>query len=454
KKSDRKEILRFYYDKWKLWRKESMFHIEKGKREENQIELKVTMEPDTVDEAFKEIYHEFSQKVKVPGFRTGRVPINILEMNLGKEYINQQVAEKLIKESYSKAIEESELDPIDVPKVELIQIEKDKPFIYKIILELKPEFEIPALGDISLEKKQQEVTEQEIEAELEKLRESHAKLKAIENRESQMGDFLVLDFEAFLNGKSVENSKAEKQIIQLGERVPPEFNENLTGVKPDEEKEIIVKYPDNVNDKKLAGKEITYKIKVLEIKEKELPELDDDFAKSVGDYQKLDDLKVHIEKQLNEQAKFQTEREFQDLLMEKVSEKCIFEVPEVLIEKQLEHMFNNLKEDLKIRNMTLEEYYKLIKADEEKVRKEYRLIAEKQIKQELIIDKIIQDDKITATEEEVNKKIEEIAESTNQKPLKVRAMFEKNKTLDNLKEQIKRDKAIAVLSEKIKIIEK
>ncbi|MFZ2330019.1 MAG: trigger factor [Atribacterota bacterium] len=431
-----------------------MFHIEKGKREENKIELKVTMEPDKVDEAFKDIYHEFSQRVKVPGFRAGRVPVNILEMNLGKEYINQQVAEKLIKESYSKAIEESELDPIDVPKVDLIQIEKDKPFIYKIILELKPEFEIPVLDDISMEKKQREVTEQEIEAELERIRESHAKLKAIENRESQMGDFLVLDFEAFLNGKPVEKGKAEKQIIQLGDRIPPEFNKNLTGVKPDEEKEIIVKYPDNINDKKLAGKEITYKVKVLEIKEKELPELDDDFARSVGDYQKLDDLKTHIKKQLNEQAKFQAEREFQDLLMEKVSEKFVFEVPEVLVEKQLEHMFNNLKEDLKIRNMTLEEYYKLIKADEEKVRKEYRIIAEKQIKQELIIDKIIQDDKITATEEEVNKKIEEIAESTNQKPLKVRAMFEKNKTLGNLKEQIKRDKAIAVLSEKIKIIEK
>ena len=250
-----------------------MFHIEKGKREENKIELKVTMEPDKVDEAFKDIYHEFSQRVKVPGFRAGRVPVNILEMNLGKEYINQQVAEKLIKESYSKAIEESELDPIDVPKVDLIQIEKDKPFIYKIILELKPEFEIPVLDDISLEKKQREVTEQEIEAELERIRDSHAKLKAIENRESQMGDFLVLDFEAFLNGKPVEKGKAEKQIIQLGDRIPPEFNENLTGVKPDEEKEIIVKYPDNINDKKLAGKEITYKVKVLEIKEKELPEL-------------------------------------------------------------------------------------------------------------------------------------------------------------------------------------
>ncbi|MFA6711688.1 MAG: trigger factor, partial [Candidatus Caldatribacteriota bacterium] len=367
----------------------------------------------------------------------------------------QQVAERLIKESYSKAIEESELDPIDVPKVDLLQIEKDKHFIYKITLELKPEFEIPPLDDISLEKKHIEITDKEVEEELEKIRESHARLKAVEDRESRTGDFLVLDYEIFLNDKPLENSKKEKQIVQLGERTLPEFNKNLVGIKPDTEKEIKVKYPEDINDKELAGKEAVYKVKVSEIKEKELPDLDDDFAKSVGaDYQKLDDLKEHIKKQLNEQAKYEAEREFQDLLMEKVSEKCIFEVPEVLIEKQLENMFHNLEEDLKIRNMTLEDYYKMIKADEEKVKKEFRVIAEKQIKQELIIDKIIQDDKITAADEEVNKKIEEIAESTNQKPLKVRAMFEKNKTLDNLKEQIKREKVIEILSGKIKVVEK
>jgi trigger factor len=140
--------------------------------------------------------------------------------------------------------------------------------------------------------------------------------------------------------------------------------------------------------------------------------------------------------------------------MEKVAEKSSFEVPGVLIDKQVENMLNNLKEDLKNRNMTLDDYYKMIKADEAKVKKEYRPLAEKQIKKELIIDKIIQDDKITATEEDVNKKIEEIAKSTNQKSLKVRAMFERNKTMDNLKEQIKREKVIDKLSKQINISEK
>jgi trigger factor len=431
-----------------------MVNIEKDKKEKNKIEVKVTVEQEKVYEAFKDVYRDFSQRVKIPGFRTGRVPINILEMNLGIEYINQQVAEKLIKESYSKAIAESNLDPIDVPKIDLVQIEKEKPFIYKMVLEVKPDFEIPLLDDISLEQKQPVVSKKEIEEELIKIRESHGKLKAIEDRESKIGDFLVLDYETFLDDKPLENSKKEKQIIQLGERIPPEFNKNLLGIKPGTEREIKVKFPDNIADKKLAGKEVVYKVKVSEIKEQELPELDDNFAQSIGDYKKLADLKEYIKKQLMEQAKYESEREFQDLLMEKVSDKCNFEVPEVLVEKQLENMMGDLKEDLKARNMTLEEYYKVIKADEAKVKQEYRSIAEKQIKKELIIDKIIQDDKITATEEEVNKKIEEIAESTNQKPLKVRAMFEKNKTLENLKEQIKREKVIVILSQKVKIVKK
>ncbi len=323
-----------------------------------------------------------------------------------------------------------------------------------MILELKPEFEIPSLEDISLERKLHQVSDQQVDEELEKIREGHGRLKEVEGRVSKPDDFLIIDYEAFLDGKPLDDSKKEKQIIQLGERIPPEFNENLVGVKPDDEKDIKVKIPEQVEDKKIAGKEIIYKVKVSEIKEKELPELDDDFAKSVGDYEKLDDLKEFVKKQLVAQAKFESDREFQDSLMEKISEKCNFEVPEILIEKQLEKMMDDLKEDLKMRNMSLEAYYDLIKADEEKVKQEYRVIAEKQIKQELIIDKVITDNEITATEEDVNNKIDEIAESTNQKPLKVRAMFERNKTLENLKEQIKREKAIDILSEKVKVVEK
>ena len=431
-----------------------MVHIKKGEIEKNKVEVEVTVEQEQVEQAFKGIYRELSQKVKIPGFRSGRVPENILEMNLGKEYLNHQVAERLIKDSYTKAIEDSKLDPIDVPKIDLVQIEKGKPFIYKMVLEVKPDFAIPALDDITIEKKKPEITELEVEKELEKIRENYSKLKPVEDRESRIGEFLIVDYEAFLDDKPLKNSKREKQLIQLGERAPHEFNKNLVGLKPGDEKEVTIKFPENHPDKQIAGKEIIYQVKLSEIKVKELPEIDDNLAKSVGDYQTLEELKEHIRKQLTEQAKYEAEREFYESLMEKVAEKCNFEVPEVLIEKQLENMIKDLEEDLKERNISLTDYYQMIKADEDKVKKEFRVIAEKQIKRELIIDKIIQDDKITATEEDVNKKIEEIAESTNQKPLKVRAMFEKNDSLDNLKEQIKREKAMAILSQKVKIIEK
>ncbi|MDI9595955.1 MAG: trigger factor [Atribacterota bacterium] len=431
-----------------------MTQIEKGKKENNKVEITVTVEIEKVQHEFNNTYRELSQKVKIPGFRTGRIPINILEMNLGKEYIDQQVAEKLIKDSYNEAIDKSELDPIDVPKIDLVQTDKEKPFIYKMILEVKPEFEIPKLDDITVEKTIPKITEEDINSDLEKIRESHGKLKDVSDRESKIGDFLIADFETFVDNNPVKDGKKEKQMIQLGENTPPEFNNNLVGLKPGDEKDVVVKAPEDISDKKIAGKEITYKIKVSDIKEKELPPLDDDFAKSAGEYKNLDELKQHIKKQLEERVKYQAENEFNDNLMEKVAEKTNIEVPEVLIDKQVERMLNNLKEDLKNRNMTLEDYYKIIKADEEKVKKEYKVIAEKQVKKELIIDKIIEDDKISATEEDINKKIEEIAESTNQKTLKVRAMFEKNNTMDNLKEQIKIEKVIEKLSMQVKIEEK
>jgi trigger factor len=431
-----------------------MINIEKGKKEKNKIEVKVTVDQEQVQQEFNNTYRELSQKVKIPGFRTGRIPTNILEMNLGKDYINHQVAEKLIKNTYVEAIDKSNLDPIDVPKIDLVQIEREKPFIYKMNLEVKPDFELPELNGIKIEKKAPNVTEKEINEDLERIRESHGKLVEVTDRESKIGDFLIIDFETFVDDKPLPDGKKEKQMIQLGDKIPKEFTENLVGLKSEDEREIKMKIPDDVDDKKMAGKELTYKVKVAGIKEQELPPLDDEFAKSAGDYKNMEELKQHIKKQLEERAKYQAENEFNEDLMEKVADKSNFEVPEVLINKQIENMINNLQEDLKNRNMTLDDYYKIIKADEEKVKAEYRPLAEKQIKKELIIDKIIQDDKITTTEEDINKKIEEIAKSTNQKPLKVRAMFEKNKTLDTLKEQIKREKVIGKLSKQISITEK
>lgn len=431
-----------------------MIQIEKGNIEKNKVEITVTVEQEKVNQEFNNTYRELSQKIKIPGFRSGRIPANILDMNLGKEYIEQQVSEKLVKNSYTEAIDESKFDPIDVPKIDLVQIDKDKPFVYKMILELKPEIEIPELNDLTIEKKMPMVSDQDVDEELERIRDNHAVLRSVEDRESRIGDFLIIDYKTLVNGKPASGEKKENQMIQLGERVPAEFNQNLVGLKPGDEKEFSFNLPKKQKKESDIDEMITYQIHLSEIKQKELPALDDDFAKSVGEYKDLAELKEHVRKQLFEREKYQSESDFHEALMEKVAERSQFEVPEVLVEKQLDRMMDHLKEDLKNSNMSLEDYYKAIKADEAKVRAEYRILAEKQMKNELILDKIIQSDTITATDEEVKQKIDEIAESTNQSALKVKAMFEKNDTLDNLKEQIKREKAMEYLSRKIKIDEK
>ena len=203
-----------------------MVHVEIGDKDKNKVEVKVTVDQEKVQEEFNNTYRELSQKVRIPGFRTGRIPNNILEMNLGKEYIEHQVAEKLVKSSYSEAVDQSKLEPIDVPKIDLEQIDKTKPFVYKMMLEVKPEIEIPSLDDVSVEKKVPQVTEKEINEDLERIRDSHAKLKAVEDRESKMGDFLLVDYESFIDNKPVPNGKKEKQMLQLGSQVPRNSTRN------------------------------------------------------------------------------------------------------------------------------------------------------------------------------------------------------------------------------------
>ena len=234
--------------------------------------------------------------------------------------------------------------------------------------------------------------------------------------------------------------------------MPPEFNKKLIGCSGGDEKEIKVLVPSDVKDKKIADKEIKYKVKIIEIKEKELPELNEDFIKTVGNYKTLDDFKKDIKDKLEKQIETVNKNNYERKLFEKITEVCEVKVPKVLIEREVEYMMKSLEDDLKSKDLSLQDYYKSIKTDEEKVKKEYEIVAEKRIKQELVLDKISQVENIQVTEKEVKDKIKTIAKEMKQDPLKVEATFKKNNNLDGIKESIKRDKIINFINSKVKII--
>jgi len=428
-----------------------MVKVEIEKQKENEVKLKIETDKLEVNSNLDKVYNDVSYQIKIPGFRKGRVPKNILNLHLGKEYFYDKTAEKLIPECYLEAINKNNIQPIDQPEIKVIQIEEDKPLIFEATVQVRPEVKLGSFDKISIQKEDIKVTNTDVNNEIKRIQENLAKLKIVKGRQAKEGDFLVVDSIGYIEGKVVDGSKVEKQIIQLGKNTPPEFNKKLIGCSAGDEKEIKILIPKDIKDKKIAGKEITYKVKIIEVKEKELPELNVDFVKTVGNYKNLDDFREDIKDKLEKQLETLNENNYESKLLEKVTDICEVKVPKILIEREVEYMMKSLEDDLKSKDLSLQDYYKSIKTDEEKVKKEYEIVAEKRIKQELVLDKISQVENIQVTEKEVKDKIETIAKKLKQDPLKVEATFKKNNNLDGLKESIKREKIIDFLNEKVSL---
>jgi len=427
-----------------------MVKVEIKKQKDNEIKLNIEMDKVKVNSSLDKVYNDTSYQVKIPGFRKGRIPKNILNLHLGKEYFYDKTAEKLIPESYLEAINKNNIHPINQPEIKVIQIEEDKPLIFEATVQIKPEVKLGSFDKITIQKEDVKVESTDVNNEIKRIQENLAKLKVVKDRKAKKGDLLVINSEGYIEGKEIEGSKVEKQNIQLGGDIPPEFNNKLIGCSAGEEKEIKILIPMDVKDNKIAGKEITYKVKVIEVKEKELPELNDDFLKVVGDYKTLDDFKKDIRDKLKKQIEMINKNNYEHKLLEKVTEVCEVKVPKVLIEREAGYMIKSLEDDLKSKDLSLKDYYKSIKTDEEKVKKEYEIVAEKRIKQELVLDKISQVENLKVTEKEVKDKIEALAKEMKQDALKVEATFKKNNNLDGLKESIKREKVINFLNTQIK----
>lgn len=429
-----------------------MVKVEIKKQKENEMNLKIETDKSIVNEKLDKVYNDTSYKIKIPGFRKGRIPKNILNLHLGKDYFYDKTSEELIPECYLEAIKKIDIKPINQPEIKVIQIEEDKPLIFEATIQVMPEIKLGSFNKINIKKEDIKVTNNDLNNEIKRIQENQAKLNVVKNRKSKKNDFLVIDSQGYIEGKAMRGSKVEKQMVQLGKNTAPEFNDKLIGCSAGDEKEIKILVPKDVKDKKIAGKEIIYKVKVIEIKEKELPELNEDFVKTMGNYKTLDDFKKDIKDKLEKQVEMVNKNNYEGKLLEKLTDICDVKVPKVLIEREMEYMTKSLEDDLKSKGLSLEDYYNTIKTDKEKVKKEYEIVAEKRIKQELVLDKISQVENLQVTEKEVKDKIKILAKEMKQDPLKVEATLKKNNNLDGLKESIKREKVINFLNKQIKTI--
>jgi trigger factor len=385
---------------------------------------------------------------KIKGFRPGKVPRNILERYF-KDYVKTEVVRKLIEESYPKALSETHLEPVSPPVVDPGEFAEGKPFQYSAVIEVKPEITLEGYTGLKIEGKREEVKDEEVEARLKALQNLHSNLKTIsEARAIQAGDYVILNYEASLGGKSVEGGKAIDFTVEVGSgQFIPAFEEKLIGLKPEEESEIEVTFPQDYGYQKWAGKTISFHVKIKEIKEKILPPLDDEFARDLGDYPSLGELKAKLKGEIEKEKELGLERQLRDQVVDQLLEANPFEVPESLVEEQAKALVSDTKLKLAAQGVVL----KSLGVSEEKLQEDYKAMAQKQVRTFLILEKIAGQEGIAATDQEAEDRLKEMSERMHQKFDVVKQYYEKNGLLPEIKAGILRDKALSFLLEKANI---
>ena len=415
----------------------------------NEVKLEITIEAEKFDEAMKKVYFKSAKYFNIPGFRKGKAPMNIVEKYYGKEIFYEDAFNEVVPEEFEQALKDNNIEAVSRPDIDIKQIGKGQDLIFTAVVQTKPEAELGKYKGIEIKKIEYNVTDHDIEHELGHMQEKNSRLVSIDDRPVENGDITVIDFEGTVDGVPFDGGKAEGHELEIGSGAfIPGFEDQIVGMKIDEEKDINVKFPEEYFSKDLAGKDAVFKVKLHEIKKKELPELDDEFAKDVSEFDTLkelkDSIKEKLETQNNERAKYET----QDAVIKAVSENTKLDIPSGMIELEIDNMLKDIETRLSYQGLKLEQYFKMMGKTEEEVRKEYEPQAIEGIKSRLTLEAIIKKEKIEATDEEIDAKIKEMAENYGKKEEEIKD----NENIRNyIKQGIESEKAIDFLVENAKI---
>ncbi len=370
-------------------------------------------------------YNELRKTADVKGFRKGKIPRKVLENRFSKD-VHSDVAPRLIQNAFMDAIKEHDLNIVGSPLTDPPELDPGKPYLFDITVEVKPELDDIDLEGISLEKKKYAVSDEEIEGQLFMIQKTMAKKETIkEPRPVKDNDFVLIDYEGFLNGEPFDKTpKIENFLMGIGRgNLPKEFSEKLVGVIPEQDLEIDVAYPEDEYNDDLKGKTITYKVKLKEIQEEILPELNDDLVKGLGKFETLDEVRASIRQNLEKGYAQRVKHELSEQIFQNLLEKCHFEVPEALIESELDGITMEAEQAYAANNTSLEE----VGLSREIIRTQYREVAEKQARRHMILDKIITQEKVELTDEELEKSFQEMAVGMNAPVEAVKNFFNKEK---------------------------
>ena len=394
------------------------------KLEKNMAKLTIEVSAQELEAAIQSAYQKNKSRISVPGFRKGKVPRQMIEKMYGKEIFYEDAANALIPGAYDKAMEECEESIVSSPKIEVVQIEAGKPFIFTAEVALKPEVKLGKYKGVKVDKEVITVTEEEVAAEIEKERENNARTIEVEGRAVEDGDIATIDFEGFVDGVAFEGGKGENYPLTIGSgSFIPGFEEQLIGKNKDEEVDVNVTFPEDYHAEELKGKEALFKVTVKEVKTKELPEVDDEFAAEVSEFETLAEYKEDIRKKLTEKKEKEARNAKEEAVITAIIEDSAMEIPDAMLETQQRQIVDEFTQRLQMQGISLEQYFQFTGTNYQKMVEQVKPQALERIKSRLVLEAIAAAEKIEATEEDYEKELETMAEVYQMEVSKVKELM-------------------------------
>ena len=418
------------------------------KIEKNLGVLDVEVEADRVAAALDKAFNKVVKKANVPGFRKGKVPRSIFEARYGVESLYQDAIDILLPEVYGEAVEEADIFPVDRPEIDIEQFSKGEAFKFKAKVIVKPEVKLGDYKGIEVAAVKSEVSDEELSQELERLQERHAELAVIDEGAAASGDIAVIDFDGSVDGVPFEGGQAERYSLELGSNTfIPGFEEQVIGMGTGDFKDVEVTFPETYHAEELANKKAVFKVKVHEIKRKQLPELDDEFAKDVSEFDTLDEYKEDLKKQLLTRKEQEAQGVRENEVVEKAAANAEIEIPEAMVQSEVQNMMRDFDNRLRQQGMNLEMFLSFSGQSNADLEGQMKDDATKRVRNNLVLEQIAKEEKLEATEEEINEELGTMAETYKRPVDEIRNILTSNGSFDSLREELVLRKTIDFLLE-------
>ena len=417
----------------------------------NEVKLEFTVEAAKFDEAIKKVFNKNAKYFNIPGFRKGKAPMMMVEKFYGSEIFYEDAFNEVVPEVYDEAIKSEKLDVVSRLDINVEQIGKGKDLIFTAIVQTKPEVKLGKYKGIALEKTAYKVTSEAVDNEINRMAERNSRIVTVSDRPAEMGDTTVIDFEGSVDGNKFEGGTAENHELVLGSNTfIPGFEDQVVGMKIDEVKDINVKFPEEYFSKELAGKDAVFKVTLHEIKKKEMPEIDDEFAKDVSEFDTLKELKADTEKKLQEEQDNRAKNELDEAAVKAVSDISEVEIPSGMIDMELESMMEDMNRRLSYQGMNFDQYLQMIGKTRDDFKKDNEEAAKTSCKMRLVLEAVFKDAKLEVTDKEVNEKLEELATMYGRKAEELKNNEE---LISRINETIQSEKSIKYIVDNAKVKE-